>query len=274
MSRGIKKGSTLIEVLISIAILGIMLLPVLSIVTDSVKMNKESEDKEKAIAISQKYVEQIKSEDIFNSTDLGHKDKEEDGFQISQDITEVDKYKFNSGTGTKNPYSSIPHDGEVIVYPSEDASSMYMDILKKDSSIQKNLILNSNINSVNTLEIVNDKGTITVKLNNSPYVIEKTDSSKTSGELIIRSNSKAKVNINVSASNNTDDYLTLYFANEEGQNVTYTFDNYLGKVKTYSNIEILSSSTGNNSRLYEIEIQVKKDGKVLQSLKAYKSMVQ
>lgn len=58
------KGLTLIEVIITLAILGIIIAPILSMTLTTVKTSKKSEDKIFATSLAQQCTEYIKSEDI------------------------------------------------------------------------------------------------------------------------------------------------------------------------------------------------------------------
>ncbi len=66
-SRKSKKGFTLLEVIISFALISIILIPIANLVLTSVKINKSTENKQQAKAVLQETIENIKSIDNFSS---------------------------------------------------------------------------------------------------------------------------------------------------------------------------------------------------------------
>lgn len=68
-----KSGLTLIEVLISLAILGIIITPFLSMGLSTVSLGEKSEEKQQALAIAQEYMEKIKSPE-FKISELDAKE--------------------------------------------------------------------------------------------------------------------------------------------------------------------------------------------------------
>ncbi|MCB2298708.1 PilW family protein [Clostridium tagluense] len=65
------KGLTLIEIIISLAILGIIITPILSMTLNTVKISKSSENKIFATSLAQQCTEYIKSEDISQANFIG-----------------------------------------------------------------------------------------------------------------------------------------------------------------------------------------------------------
>ncbi len=79
-----KKGMTLIEVIISVALLAILIIPLSSLVMSSLKNNIDAEDMQKASYIGQKVLEELKAYDEIK-LDESHKDFELlDGDKITQ----------------------------------------------------------------------------------------------------------------------------------------------------------------------------------------------
>lgn len=66
-SRKSKKGFTLLEVIISFALISIILIPIANLVLTSVKINKSTENKQQAKAVLQETIENIKAIDNFSS---------------------------------------------------------------------------------------------------------------------------------------------------------------------------------------------------------------
>ncbi|EOR28095.1 hypothetical protein A500_00925 [Clostridium sartagoforme AAU1] len=79
-----KKGMTLIEVIISVTLLAILIIPLSSLVMSSLKNNIDAEDMQKASYIGQKVLEELKAYDEIK-LDESHKDFELlDGDKITQ----------------------------------------------------------------------------------------------------------------------------------------------------------------------------------------------
>ncbi|HOA20449.1 MAG TPA: type II secretion system protein [Sedimentibacter sp.] len=66
------KGLTLVEILITLAVLGIVIMPLMSMFFTSQKMNNESEMKYRAIQFAQEELESIKAMKILNTEDDGY----------------------------------------------------------------------------------------------------------------------------------------------------------------------------------------------------------
>jgi len=62
------KGLTLVEIIITLAILGIVISPLMAMFITSQKINKESEEEYYSIQLAQKYMEEIKGKDTLDSS--------------------------------------------------------------------------------------------------------------------------------------------------------------------------------------------------------------
>ncbi len=71
------KGLTLIEVIISLAVLGVVIAPLMSMLVVSAKINRESSIYYKSLLTAQRYIEEIKAMERIN----------------------IDDYNYNSSTG-------------------------------------------------------------------------------------------------------------------------------------------------------------------------------
>ncbi len=99
-----KKGITLIEVIISVALIAILLIPLTNLVMTSIKKNKKAENKQEATNLGQKIVEELKAQDSiqlhdFNSTTNKGKYTTLDGFEmtvekVSDPDPSVEKWKM------------------------------------------------------------------------------------------------------------------------------------------------------------------------------------
>jgi len=72
-----RKGLTLIEVILTLAVLGVVVTPLMGMFVTSQKINVESHNEYKAVQLAQKYMEEIKAMDILNISSL-HLDSSND----------------------------------------------------------------------------------------------------------------------------------------------------------------------------------------------------
>lgn len=102
MRKKSKKGMTLIELIISLALLAIILIPISNFIIVSIKNTVKSEEKQKATFIGQKFLEELNSYDEI----LLEKNKETmiNGFKLldGELIKEIDK--VYNGSFKKNNY--------------------------------------------------------------------------------------------------------------------------------------------------------------------------
>ncbi|MEJ8554509.1 type IV pilus modification PilV family protein [Tepidibacter sp. Z1-5] len=80
------KGLTLVELIVSLAILGIILVPLSSFFVNTIKVNKSSENQMIANQLAQKYMERVKFSDLDNSDS-------ENIVLPDEEIIEDDNYK-------------------------------------------------------------------------------------------------------------------------------------------------------------------------------------
>ncbi|RKD34587.1 prepilin-type N-terminal cleavage/methylation domain-containing protein [Thermohalobacter berrensis] len=87
-----KRGVTLIEILLTLTILGIIIIPLTNLFVNTVKNNKRSEDLMIATSISQKYMERILSHQVI--ADEGDEFTEEDYKSFKVIVKEkIEKYR-------------------------------------------------------------------------------------------------------------------------------------------------------------------------------------
>ena len=126
----VKKGITLIDVIISVALLSILIIPLSTMVITSLKNKEESSDRQKATYIGQKILEELKAYDViylkednsikyFNLLDALDSDRE---------IREVSNNELNEFTGEfkRNIFGNQKDD------PSEKLFNIEVNINKND----------------------------------------------------------------------------------------------------------------------------------------------
>ena len=259
-----KKGLTLIEIIISIAILSIMIVPILSLTLSSVKTNKKSDEKMQALSLAQKEMEGIKSPKYIIA-----------GYtQSGNELTKI---------STEGSYKII----ETLLIPSQSQVVDEFNIIKDadaDIVVKIDGVNNRVYNNRNGLfENLGD-------IDNSSIVDVKCDDSNLDfgldgvNKLSITTGSNFEINIKIylttinlkmniiNISNNSK--LKLHFIK---QNPTsgFTFNELIGNVEYYSiNPSNLPNSSGPIYRLYEVTVKIEKigTGEILQELKGYKKI--
>lgn len=275
MKRNNKKhGLTLIEILISLAILSIILIPISNMVIASVKLNTSGEDKQKAVTIAEQLVEEAKAlPQLSSSTILSN------GLSLSIPAGKMDEY-----TGTKDLTGGYTE--TVYIKPKDN--------LTVDTGIQNNMTYDAEIyiqgtdsnlqfqlKGVSTLFTV---GKDNLSINNSSSGITFMVEGVQKGDIIPRTaGSDGKIRVlfkqglnitgifNVKAENSLSNPLSIYFENEDTTSVNYTLTNNGGQIRKYNNVS-QSAQLTNKSRAYEIQVVITKNSKEIYRTKAYKTM--
>lgn len=268
------KGFTLLELLITIAILAIIIIPLSSMVLTSVKFTKASEDKQRATNLAQKYMEKIKSGVILSSGNY-----DEGNLQVEYFVKPTG-YEFeHSSVSGENGSDSItsdyrivfPKDGEVVQFynddqilsiPQQNVAKPYIMIKITDSEIEFTL-------KDEEKEIGNEK------INRS--------SEKESGKIKMRINILRDLGqeLLMEADNETSDTLELYFvkASTLSSEPQINLQKHSGKIRQYNDILKIEDDSiilnEPNKRLYKITVKVKdkKTGETLIENKGYKTFL-
>lgn len=295
------RGFTLIEVIISICILIIVLVPILSMTLSSVKNNKSAEDKQKSLYIAQKYVEDFKKEEGVQGdggkygkksgeVKIRTEDRDVEGFHVKADIYELYNYNFPEKKDKESKdneneqhkvktFDSINYDIKLLIHKDKQLGLQnVMEVYRyKDIDENRKLSLKQyeSDDPLNDLKIINNSENITVNLNGDEYNLNKYDveEGKNSSEVIIviGKGSEAKFDIEI-CNNCKDKNLIIYFASETEKKVSYIIEDGENKRKKYSNMILSDRDTTNNGRVYKMNVVVKKEKTILQEVTAYKNM--
>ncbi|MDW5300401.1 MAG: type II secretion system protein [Sedimentibacter sp.] len=232
------KGLTLIEIIITLAVLGIVIAPLMSMFITSQKINTESENEYNAIQLAQKYMEEIKGMDVLDTDNA-------DGYPY---ITSEDTYKRNLTEDGYDLTISVKkagmQSGEVGVDNPADLVTEFSTLkIKKESVIYWDGF-----------------GTVTNNGNGDVDIVI-TNADKKNIKVLL--NTDAEIGI----TNERSDEVTLYIYNIVGD-TTYdcVVDVVKGQVnKIYNNYtededDIVSFDKTAKNILYNINIHVEKDG--------------
>ncbi len=265
-----KKALTLIEVVISLAILFIIMIPVSTMTIQTIKMNKQAEDKQQATIIAQKLMEEVKSLTKYTNRMLegGVNIQEDENSSLDYKITgEIEGFRVE---GTIKP--SVDYKGKNI----DETSKVEVDgtvKIKKEGF--NNIIYVDEIFAIgNPSEFyINKKDTGTELIfKNSTSTVNKTiPSTKSVVEIIAEKDTSNQYNIRVS--NVTNETLKVYCYKYNNSTVEFNVINEKGKVVYYDNLikqePSIEGSTLN--RVYDIYIKVAK-GDSFYEIKSNKAM--
>ncbi len=262
-----KKGLTLIEIIISLAILSIIIAPILSLTLSSVKTNKKSDEKMEALSLAQKNMEGIKSPKyiIVKSNYI----------QIGNELTR----NYNDGAYKITETLLIPSQSQVVdefsIIRDDEA-----DIVVKFHGANIGVYDKDNDALIKNLGVTNNSSVVEVRCDNSMldfgldevYKLPITTGSDFQINVkIYLSNNNLKMNI-INLSNNGK--LKLHFIKQD-ESSQFTFNKFIGNVEYYSiNPSNLPNNNSDQYRLYEVKVKIEKigTGETLQELKGYKKI--
>ncbi|WP_346914694.1 type II secretion system protein [Clostridium sp.] len=271
--RKSKKGFTLLEVIISFALISIILIPIANIVLTSVKINKTTENKQQAKAVLQETVENIKAIDSLSSavsTPLTN------GITLSE-TTGEDNKSIYSLSGNVNGFSIEGSIKEDSVVTNNKVSEMKVDrtIYFYDGSISisngkgiigeaiKKSIGNSAIPSEEVTIEMKESGEINVTCEKSIISIPKPEDNA----LLICLNEDSDKKLNLSVENNSKaEKLKIYLYN--GEKVCERQDVIISKFN--GPIELIEGVKDSediiNEKLYFVELTANKNGEVVETM--------
>ena len=295
--RRVKKGATLLEVVMALAIIAIMIIPLMNSLLTSVSANKKGEEVQDAKLISQQVVENLRLEDQIEagiirtgnmeltlgaeqiegtkkyypvtSTEVG-------GFSVEGKIYEEATSKINDADSTKK---YIDKQLGALIVLTED-SVYYSDASYKDKTIKEifeaeKILAESSATSKLKKRVATAGATIKIDFNNiaSTSKGEKYDilmdnrSLSTSTSYGVGIYVTEENNFDFKFENNSNKAQDIYIFRDS--DVTKDDGTLSGKIETiglfnkYTNI-ILNSNDGKKG-LYTAELDIKRKNKVLES---------
>lgn len=263
--RGKKKGMTLIEAIISVALLSVLIIPISGLVMTSINTNKRAEIKQEATYIGQKLLEEMK---VYDEIILGVTKE----FQLlnGQKITKVgesdnfvgkfivDKYDVELSLNKDNQFV---YDNNIV---SNEINTNEMDVVVE--FVSNNTIKYNNVNYVisdkltiktpnndtDELEVINGDGTVIFKV---------TKASERKNKILFVINNDFKGDVNIDFHNERDEEVSIYVKKNSAVTGNLNINAFRGKIRIYNNINNKDKNKIGN--LYNINVVVKNKGNEL-----------
>lgn len=260
-----KKGMTLIEAIISVALLSVLIIPISGLVMTSINTNKRAEIKQEATYIGQKLLEEMK---VYDEIILGVTKE----FQLlnGQKITKVgesdnfvgkfivDKYDVELSLNKDNQFV---YDNNIV---SNEINTNEMDVVVE--FVSNNTIKYNNVNYVisdkltiktpnndtDELEVINGDGTVIFKV---------TKASERKNKILFVINNDFKGDVNIDFHNERDEEVSIYVKKNSAVTGNLNINAFRGKIRIYNNINNKDKNKIGN--LYNINVVVKNKGNEL-----------
>ena len=275
-----KKGMTLIEVIISVTLLSILIVPISGFMLSSLKNNMSSQKKQEASYIGQKVLEELKAYEYISLKkdnegyyfELLDGDKiyrnQDDNFEveIERDIygkpiskRNINKYnvyiKIEENTDFK--YNDI---NNLEVHEDADCRIDFIN----DNNINFIRIMNSNLENKNSftgeikINIKKEDNNFSLSLydkNDQDIKIENIKKEIKNNKILLYLASNYEVNTNIEINNDTEEVLYLYLIKEDDKDKMNLVVNR-GKVILSEEKEIITNNIGS---MYEYNVKVTDD---------------
>lgn len=257
------RGLTLIEILVSLAILGIIAVPISSFFVNTIRINKNSEDKMIANQLAQKYMEQVKFEEATTTSDdelIGTEGEFKIYKTVSKDLEEGKSYSINKG----NQLNSSMNYHIKLEVDTDEYNNTKDKVVFKESNIGD--ITEGNIDNNYTARIRIEKissGEIKIYFNDNPnyrYVnnIDLSEDINHNDPINIEISSKGKKNINIEVDSIEDTKTNIYIVKSKKSENEIDIKTMRGRIYSYENIYDNSVEKSENSWVYKIIVTVKK----------------
>lgn len=256
-----KDGFTLIEVLISLVVFAIIVIPISMMVMQGVKTNKKAEEKQQAMMIAQHIMENIKgmSENELINLDslevrgyrISKKDRylggNVDGYDIKVTIMPVENYSFNNGS-------------------LELANSYCIEISNEGSDIKL-------FNKIDNIDRGIEENTIKIKKDKIGKVLVNNTSinNKERKPIYLVVDEACTRNINLILENESREEEKLFLIKKEGSTATFDIKNDKGLFDITTDIVIPKNNYEKNVKLYEVKITAVKNGNEFE-INSYKNI--
>lgn len=265
-----KKAMTLIEVLVSLAIFAIIVVPLGILVTTSVRTNKKSENLQKYSLAAQKIIESIKAQHEAEGSGNIELNITDTPQYMTQMGTTTDTSKYNLGysiTGADigmgdNVKADITYQrkSDISYQPNEVTSTTYdatINITGTNTFTLSSASISNTYSSKGNIEIVSDDSTI--KINNasdSSNIV--TLSSITNAVKKVKIINSASNDVTISADNNStgsDTILSMYTFKNDSSSGSINCSPESSNVRVYSNLQQITDGS-NIKGVYDVHVNI------------------
>jgi prepilin-type N-terminal cleavage/methylation domain-containing protein len=270
-----KKGLTLLEVIISLAILSITIIPLSTLVLTSIKTSNNSEYKQRATAVAQKLLEELKlkgssaAETLkllddtillnkmvppYTGYNLGYKtlsNVDLEGFKVNISFQRKDSFKTNVPGNIEDKFDIIIEmTGEKAFKLTSNAYNNYPFTVSSMLYISE---ISDTAFEIYDFSSVNNKTLL--------YTLSAKSGAPGKVKITYQSSLSSSTNIKLSSYNTTDssNLLTAYCYKNNASNFTNTISNIGGFVRVYDNLSDISPSQGDATGVYDAKIEVLKE---------------
>ncbi len=272
-SRKSKKGFTLLEVIISFALISIILIPIANLVLTSVKINKSTENKQQAKAVLQETIENIKSIDNFSSAlskplnngitlseATGEDNKliysisgEINGFSIEGFIKEKSQVINNKVSEMEVDRTIYYHHGSISI---SNGKEVIGEAIKKLSD-------NLATPSEEVFIEMKEAGEINVTYGGSIIAIPKPEAK--SLLICLNEDSEKKLNLSVENKSHTENLkIYLYNGGKVSERQDVIISKFNGQIELIEGVQYSEDII--NEKLYFVELSANKDGEVVETM--------
>ncbi len=238
-----KKGFTIIEIIVTLAILGIIIMPIMSTILTGYKINRIGEIEYRSTMLAQKYMERVKSWKTLNTADIKEYSGDIDGFKTRLSLEKVDSFDNNQVVKASSMYDLfINRNAGFIIFKNKDI------ILKQ----------------------ISDEDEFDIIINDTNLVIGGETIAFSFTSLEPKIGIEIDKNIKINIRNNTDK--KVYIDIIENDLSTYVCDiNVIsGQITKRTNIIEKSYTKSAEGILYKVIIKVTYEGKEVYELIGYK----
>ncbi|MDF2520913.1 MAG: hypothetical protein K0R84_1541 [Clostridia bacterium] len=254
-----KDGFTLIELLITLAILGIVIIPLSRFAISSTKINSDAKALLDSNSIAQTYMENWKAKNLSSLIDASKLESLNQGNPVQLPEEDYEGYQVQTTIVPVNQYSTIAAEDytpDMIIKINETTGklSVYQSSEFKiaDLALQPEYVI----------DVEKSDGTSEISISGLDGII----STAYDGSAIIQIYCEEAENVIFKVNNKTNTGVNVYISKtNESESADISVAATTGRVDVHNTV----SQPYNNS-LYEIRVDVKKNGKTLTSLKGSK----
>ena len=287
-----KKGASLLEIIISIAILAIISIPIGGILITSVKTSKSTEDKQIATLMGQQMLEEIRVTDFLGGTSevqftngvkvepmINHSTYELVGYNLLESSKTIDGYDFDiqivQDSDVTFKENQVVNNCDATIFVKLNPSNSSHLIISNNKEFKNegsNLYFDFEMNN-NKLTIKNEIGSIEIinEKNSNIITFAKANTSQEEGSVrIYFIDGNFFNNLNISVDDATTKKTSLYLDKSiinEADNSSNTEDISVstknGVMTLYNNVNTVISDDKKMGNVYKTQVKVYKNSKLL-----------